>query len=206
MLARARGVARLARGETLSNALLCTRRAVSGTQATTSAVIDRFAGEVREERTATTLLRANSKRFDPASAVDGGGGDVLEALLLRRSEDLRCVDVMCQYVGESCACRLARALDRRGASLRVLDVSGNALRALPSVLWTIPTLEALDASNNALALSDVPFDDLIAKGENVAPRLKYLNVSGNVALLDALNGRVNGVVRDMARRGVELVL
>lgn len=206
MLARARGVARLARGETVSNALLCIRRAVSGTQATTSAVIDRFAGEVREERTATTLLRANSKRFDLVSAVDGGGGDVLEALLLRRSEDLRCVDVMCQYVGESCACRLARALDRRGASLRVLDVSGNALRALPSVLWTIPTLEALDASNNALALSDVPFDDLIAKVENVAPRLKYLNVSGNVALLDALNGRVNDVVRDMARRGVELVL
>jgi len=156
----------------------------------------------REDATARSLLEANGRRFD----VGAVGGRALEALLLARSDDLRCVDVMCQYVGDACACRLARALDKRGVDLRVLDISGNRLRALPSVIWGLRRLESLDASDNALTLRDVPFDDLIANSNEMAPSLKYLNVRGNVHLVDALGDRWREVVDTMAKRGVRLVL
>jgi hypothetical protein len=155
-----------------------------------------------DDVTARTLLEANSKRFDVAMPR----GVALQALLLARSDDLKCVDIMCQWVGDACACRLARALDRRGDALRVLDISGNRLRALPSAVWTMRALEVLDASDNALTPTDVPFDDLMDETKDMAPSLKVLNVRGNVAVIDGLGGRLKAVVDAMARRGVKLVL
>ena len=155
-----------------------------------------------DDVTARTLLEANGKRFDVAMPR----GVALQALLLARSDDLKCVDIMCQWVGDACACRLARALDRRGEALRVLDVSGNRLRALPSAVWAMRALEVLDASDNALTPADVPFDDLMDETKDVAPNLKVLNLRGNVAVIDGLEGRLREVVDAMARRGVKLVL
>ena len=155
-----------------------------------------------EDATAKTLLDANAKRFDAALS----GGRALEALLLGRSEDLRCVDVMCEHVGEACACRLARVIERRGVGLRLLDVSGNRLRALPSAIWGLKELEKLDASDNALTERDVPFDDLIERASETAPKLRELNLRGNVELVDVLGDRWRAVVDAMAKRGVRLTL
>jgi hypothetical protein len=88
----------------------------------------------------------------------------------------------------------------------VLDVSGNRLRALPSAVWAMRALEVLDASDNALTPADVPFDDLMDETKDVAPNLKVLNLRGNVAVIDGLEGRLREVVDAMARRGVKLVL
>jgi hypothetical protein len=42
--------------------------------------------------------------------------------------------------------------------------------------------------------------------KDVAPNLKVLNLRGNVAVIDGLEGRLREVVDAMARRGVKLVL
>jgi Leucine-rich repeat (LRR) protein len=188
--ARARVVAARARGGNVSSS----SKFASMTTTTTTRPSD--------DVTARTLLEANGKRFDVAMPR----GVALQALLLARSDDLKCVDIMCQWVGDACACRLARALDRRGEALRVLDVSGNRLRALPSAVWAMRALEVLDASDNALTPADVPFDDLMDETKDVAPNLKVLNLRGNVAVIDGLEGRLREVVDAMARRGVKLVL
>lgn len=189
--ARARVVAARARGGNVSSS---SKFASMTTTTTTTRPSD--------DVTARTLLEANGKRFDVAMPR----GVALQALLLARSDDLKCVDIMCQWVGDACACRLARALDRRGEALRVLDVSGNRLRALPSAVWAMQALEVLDASDNALTPADVPFDDLMDETKDVAPNLKVLNLRGNVAVIDGLEGRLREVVDAMARRGVKLVL
>ena len=191
--ARARVVAARARGGDVSSS-----SKFASTTATTTATATRPS----DDATARTLLEANGKRFDVAMPR----GVALQALLLARSDDLKCVDIMCQWVGDACACRLARALDRRGEALRVLDVSGNRLRALPSAVWAMRALEVLDASDNALTPADVPFDDLMDETKDVAPNLKVLNLRGNVAVIDGLEGRLREVVDAMARRGVKLVL
>jgi Leucine-rich repeat (LRR) protein len=97
-------------------------------------------------------------------------------------------------------------LERKGLQLKVLNVSGNALRALPSVVWDIETLVDLDASDNALTSSDVPFEDLLENPSSRAPNLRVLDVRGNLALVEALRGREDVIVEAMAKRGVRVLL
>ncbi|CAM9877208.1 unnamed protein product [Scytosiphon promiscuus] len=80
-------------------------------------------------------------------------GSATTSLLLRRSEDLVCQNLMCAKLGEACLCRLAVHLSRLGG-LRELDIAGNELGMLPEPVFELPALEHLDASGNAL--KDLP--------------------------------------------------
>jgi hypothetical protein len=74
------------------------------------------------------------------------------SLLLRKSPDLKCVNLMCAKVTMGCACRLALSLGRLEC-LQVLDIADNMLTVLPDSLWQPPinaTLVTLDASRNRL--------------------------------------------------------
>lgn len=71
-------------------------------------------------------------------------------LLLPSSPDLRCLTIMCEHLGRGCACRLSLSLERM-PQLTHVDVSGNALPALPDALLSLPALRELRASGNALA-------------------------------------------------------
>lgn len=72
-------------------------------------------------------------------------GSVTTSLLLRRSEDLVCQNLMCAKIGEACVCRLAVHLSRLG-KLRELDVAQNDLGVLPEPVFELPALEHLDVS------------------------------------------------------------
>ncbi|CAN0072667.1 unnamed protein product [Hapterophycus canaliculatus] len=80
-------------------------------------------------------------------------GSATTSLLLRRSEDLVCQNLMCAKLGEACLCRLAVHLSRLGG-LRELDIAGNELGILPEPVFELPALEHLDASGNGL--KDLP--------------------------------------------------
>lgn len=72
-------------------------------------------------------------------------GSVTTSLLLRRSEDLVCQNLMCAKLGGACVCRLAVHLSRLG-NLRELDVAENQLGILPEPVFELPNLEHLDVS------------------------------------------------------------
>lgn len=72
-------------------------------------------------------------------------GSATTSLLLRRSEDLICQNLMCAKLGGACVCRLAVHLSRLG-NLRELDIAENGLGILPDPVFELPNLEHLDVS------------------------------------------------------------
>jgi hypothetical protein len=66
-------------------------------------------------------------------------------VLLSSSKDLACVNLMCERIGQGCACRLALSLDRMPL-VHTVDVRGNKLPVLPDSVWTRPQLVTLVAS------------------------------------------------------------
>jgi Leucine-rich repeat (LRR) protein len=58
--------------------------------------------------------------------------------------------MMCEKLGQACACRLALTLGRMEA-LREVDISGNAFDVLPDSLLALPLLERLNISGESLA-------------------------------------------------------
>lgn len=72
-------------------------------------------------------------------------GSATTSLLLRRSEDLVCQNLMCAKLGEACLCRLAVHLSRL-SGLRELDVAENDLGILPEPVFELTELETLDIS------------------------------------------------------------
>ena len=75
-------------------------------------------------------------------------GNVRE-LILTRSEDLMCRNLMCERVGESCVCRLSLVLEKM-PQLEKLDISYNNLVRLPPKVFDLKSLQELDISGNAL--------------------------------------------------------
>lgn len=142
----------------------------------------------------------------------------LTSLLLSRSPDLVCNNIMCEKVTMGCACKLALSLGRLqrlrvldisrnrlpvlpdslwqppvSGSLEELDVSGNLLRALPPDLARLGSLATLDATSNGLHASAVPWEALA--GMALLRRLRILD--GNDASCGpaaaALQERVPGL-------------
>ena len=102
------------------------------------------------------------------------------ALRLVKSDDLRCKNVACERVDESCACTLAREIGRVdprrgvvGERIVELDLSGNGLDRLPEEIFSrCKNLERLTLRNNDLVADDV-------KKWVALKKLKLLEVSGN---------------------------
>ena len=82
------------------------------------------------------------------SLLEANRSPGMRALDLRASADLRCVNMMCEKVGETCLCRLSMCLERM-RHLQHLDLRGNNLNRLPEV-WSLPNLETLDVRENSL--------------------------------------------------------
>ena len=76
-------------------------------------------------------------------------GKRLRELVLRSSADLKCVNLMCEKVGEPCICRLARVLSLT-TDLERLDLAKNGLTALPEEVFKLRNLRDLDLSHNLL--------------------------------------------------------
>lgn len=72
-------------------------------------------------------------------------GSATTSLLLRKSEDLVCRNMMCAKLGDACVCRLAVHVSRLGG-LRQLDIAENELGALPESVFELPGLAGLDIS------------------------------------------------------------
>ncbi|GLD99849.1 hypothetical protein PINS_up008577 [Pythium insidiosum] len=141
------------------------------------------------------------------SLRDVARGQRVQALLLPRSQDLICKNLMCEHVGSSCACKLALVLERV-PDLEEMDLSRNQLRFLPDATFALSRLRRLNVAGNMLEtlspgiarlqeleelnlahnrLRDVPVDDLLAS----LPRLQALDVRGN-PLTEATRERLMG--------------
>ncbi|KAF0692239.1 Aste57867_16664 [Aphanomyces stellatus] len=95
----------------------------------------------------------------------------VKELLLRRSEDLLCRNLMCERVGEACICRFSLVLEKL-PQLTKLDVSHNNLHALPPALFQLPRLEELSLGHNKLA-------DGALDGIHQMQSLRRLDLSNN---------------------------
>lgn len=73
-------------------------------------------------------------------------------IVLRASEDLKCMNLFCEKVGEPCICRLERALSKETLAHTVesMDLSHNNLTQLPPSLANLVQLRSLDLSTNNL--------------------------------------------------------
>ncbi|EQC37274.1 hypothetical protein SDRG_05498 [Saprolegnia diclina VS20] len=71
-------------------------------------------------------------------------------LVLRKSEDLLCMNLMCERVGEACVCKLSVVLERL-PQLEHLDVSRNNLKSLPPAIFSLRHLTSLNVSGNKLS-------------------------------------------------------
>ncbi|DBA02945.1 TPA: hypothetical protein N0F65_005972 [Lagenidium giganteum] len=135
------------------------------------------------------------------SLKDVARGGAVQALLLPKSQDLMCRNLMCEHVGSSCTCRLALVLDRVPA-LQRMDLSNNNLRALPDNTFELTALTHLDVSGNVLTtLSpaiaqlqtlqdlDLRHNRLEALPEQALlalPHLQRLRIDGNPLSVDAI--------------------
>ena len=97
-------------------------------------------------------------------------GKRLRELVLPKSMDLKCVNLMCEKVGTPCICRLARVLALTPEVER-LDLSQNELTALPEEVFKLRNLRTLDLSQNRLTT--------LPPGILQLARLEVLAVDGN---------------------------
>lgn len=116
-------------------------------------------------RSRRRLLSASSTCFPLRQAASGDLSKVI-SLDLSQSKELECVNVMCENVGERCACRLAMWLTQHPLpNLEFLNLSRNQLRFVPEPVFALKKLKRLDLSNNLL--SDIETDRIQASLEEL---------------------------------------
>jgi Leucine rich repeat len=78
-------------------------------------------------------------------------GAILQVLQLSASQDLVCMNMVCERVGQPCLCRVSVALQKLNR-LTILDLSANGLPSLPEAVHpdVLPALQHLDISHNAI--------------------------------------------------------
>ena len=78
-----------------------------------------------------------------------GKNQQIERIILRKSADLVCNNLMCEKVTLPCICRFERVLEKVDpAGVLSIDVSGNGLSSLPPSMAKFLDLKELDISNN----------------------------------------------------------
>mmetsp|Transcript_27837 Transcript_27837/g.47597 ORF Transcript_27837/g.47597 Transcript_27837/m.47597 type:complete len:196 (-) Transcript_27837:85-672(-) len=132
------------------------------------------------------------------------------ALRLRGSEELVCMNMMCDSVGQTCLCRLSMVLERMHR-LRHIDLRGNGLERLPEI-WRLPNLETIDVRDNNI--TSVP-DELATLASlrvlrvannplrRVPPALAHLTDVGADGSVAGGAASEVGTFRGAARDGVE---
>jgi Leucine-rich repeat (LRR) protein len=131
-----------------------------------------------------------------ADALRAAPTGKLGAIDLAASPDCVCVNLVCERAGEACVCRVAAALERvaeRGgaASVTRLVLAGNGLPSVPaSAVGRLCALQELDLSGNALTA--LPEADVWAGFK----RLRWVSLARNPGLtrFDGLAGLPDGQV------------
>lgn len=73
----------------------------------------------------------------------------LNGIVLSKSSDLICNNIMCEKLSEPCICKLERVLERVDKDeLELLDLSSNSLSVLPPSVEKFHNLKHLDISGN----------------------------------------------------------
>ena len=89
--------------------------------------------------------------------------------------DLTCVNMMCEHVGGSCVCKLAKSLSK-APGLERLDLRGNKLGALPDAVKDLEKLTYLDVSGNELkelsSIAKLPNLKTLVADDNKLTRLE----------------------------------
>lgn len=108
------------------------------------------------------------------------------SLILSRSEELICKNLMCENVTLPCVCKLERLLQGLGANdLETLDLSYNNLTTLPPSLSKMKGLQTLHLQGNKF--SNFPLSSL-----EPLDSLKYLDVSENPCVIEDNAGKLDG--------------
>ncbi len=143
-----------------------------------------------------------------AKAATSQGRYAVRRLDLSSSGDLECRNLMCERLGEACACRLARFVQQTALhALEELDVSGAGLRALPTAVFdSLPALQVLRAARNAIEqvpsevglLKDLRILDLSKNRVTKLPveQLEQLNKLEKIILIE--NPAAVQIVRSMS--------
>ena len=107
------------------------------------------------------------------------------------SSDLTCMNIMCEYVGRPCVCKLASCLSRL-PHLQRLEIAGHGLHALPDTIRSLENLTYLDVSSNELTDLSVLTESGDISGESEEPRGGYSGLR-NLTTLKADNNLLTDV-------------
>ena len=130
----------------------------------------------RSFRPLSSLRVRDAVREDPGSSLRARvAREDPKALDLSAFEALRCTNLMCEHVGDRCACKLALWLSRQSLpELETLSLRGNDLRFVPDSVFDLGSLRELDLAFNRI--EEVP--EAVAR----LGSLRVLDLSGNADL------------------------
>ena len=113
---------------------------------------------------------------------------VVTNIVLRASEDLKCMNLFCEKVGGPCICRLERALSKEtlAHTVKSMDLSHNHLTQLPPSLANLVQLRSLDLSTNNLTTLELsylkPLINLVRLDLSNNPLLETTTTLDNIKL------------------------